>query len=105
MRGEDPYGYLPQPEGPFTPQPAPAKKRGFTAGDMWDGDWDFTNFGGTTGTTPMPTKERIDNFRRRGLEFTVEGERLMHEAQKAEAKTRAERRKAAQKAHEEGKEY
>jgi len=103
MRGEDPYGQIPQPAGPYYPQAAP--KKGFTAGSTWDGAWDFTNFGGGTGYTPMPTQERIATFRRRGSEFTVEGERLIHEAEKAEAKTRAERRKAAEKAYGEGKEY
>lgn len=99
------YG-APQPEGPFYPSAAPVpKKRGFTAGEMWDGEWDFTRYGGTRGVVPMPTQERIDLFRRRGAEFDIEAQRLLHEAKKAQAKLDVERRKAREKAALEGKDY
>jgi hypothetical protein len=102
------YG-APQPTGPFDPgqgqaPPAP-RKRGFTAGEMWDGEWDITRYGGAKGVVPMPTQERIDLFRRRGAEFDIEAQRLLHEAQKAQAKLNAERRKAREKAASEGKDY
>ena len=102
MRGEDPYGQIPQPSGPY----APTQKRGFTAGETWDGAWDFTHYeGGEKGDTPMPNQERIGIFRRRLSEFSVEAQRLFHEAQKADAKAKDERRKAAEKAYAEGKDY
>lgn len=94
---------FPQAQGPFYPQ-AP-QKRGFTAGELWDGDWDFSHYGGGKGSVPMPTQERIDLFRQRGAEFAVDLERLAYEARKAQAKVNAERRKAQEKARAEGKEY
>src|SRR5215218_6557669 len=90
MRGEDPYGHIPQPTQAYYGQsPEAPVKRGFTAGDTWDGVWNFTHYeGGEKGNTPMPTQERIATFRRRGAEFIVEQQKISHEVRKADAKVR-----------------
>lgn len=68
-------------------------KGGFDVGDGWDGYWTFEAAGGGSGTTPMPSQTKIDNFQRKMAKLFVDldvAERQAREAREKAAGSEAE---------------
>lgn len=73
MQNPDPWGQIPQPQGPFAPQESPqAQAQGvpeppafFDAGDFWKVGYDFRKAGvDAHGEVPMPSQAKIDRYER-----------------------------------------
>ena len=77
MRGEDPYAAIPQPTGPYNPQPKQDLPDVFDAGTFWKVGYDFTAAGvDATGEVPMPSQAKIDRYERTTFLLQNELEKL-----------------------------
>lgn len=92
MRGEDPYSGIPQPEGPYYPQPqqqqpqaTPEPPAFFDAGDLWKVGYRFPAQG-VEGSVPQPSQAKIDRYERERAKVLVRLEIVERRALEAQGR-------------------
>lgn len=80
---------IPEPQGPFYPQPQQASPQppsgsqepdGFTAGSFWGASYDFRPVGiNAHGDIPIPSQAKIDNYGRKTALLDYERQRIARE--------------------------
>lgn len=84
--------------------PQPSATSGFDAGNLWDGHYVLRPYVDAEGDIPIPTQQRIDNFRRKMGVFALDLQKAADDAARAQRKAEAEARKAELAAIEKGEE-
>lgn len=88
-RGNGAVSAAPDPGVPMSASPS----GGFDAGAVWDGHYTLRPYADAEGDIPVPTQERIDDFRRKMGKFVVDLQKAADEQAKARRKAEEEQAK------------